>query len=62
MEIEFDEYQSRWLRERSAFHPTEQREEVFDGRLRLILTALAGVNDRDAVRSSRASGGAPRTR
>ena len=45
MEIEFDEYQLRWLRERSAFHPTEQYEELFDGRLRLrlVVTALAGV-------------------
>jgi predicted DNA-binding transcriptional regulator YafY len=45
VEIEFDEYQARWLRERSAFHPTEQREELPDGRLRLRLTvtALDGV-------------------
>jgi predicted DNA-binding transcriptional regulator YafY len=41
VEIEFDEYQSRWLRERAPFHPTEQREELPDGRLRLRLTATA---------------------
>jgi hypothetical protein len=45
MEIEFDEYRSRWLRERSAFRPTEQYEELCGGRLRfrLTVTALAGV-------------------
>jgi hypothetical protein len=39
--IEFDEYQARWLRERSALHPTEPREELSDGRLRLRLTVTA---------------------
>ena len=46
VEIEFDEYQSLWLRERSPFNPTEQREELRNVRLRirLTVTALDGVN------------------
>jgi len=45
IEIEFDEYQSRWMRERAPFHATEQREELADGRLRIRMrvTALDGV-------------------
>lgn len=45
VEIIFDEYQSRWMRERSKFHPTEEREELPDGRLRVQMqvTALDGV-------------------
>lgn len=45
VELEFDDYQSRWIRERSAFHPTEEREELPNGRLllRLTVTALDGV-------------------
>jgi predicted DNA-binding transcriptional regulator YafY len=45
VEIVFDEYQSRWIRERSEFHPTEVREELPDGRLKLTMTvtALEGV-------------------
>lgn len=45
VEIAFDEYQSRWIRERRAFHPTEEREERSDGslRLRMRVTALDGV-------------------
>ncbi|MBK7600226.1 MAG: WYL domain-containing protein [Acidobacteria bacterium] len=45
VEIVFDEYQSRWMRERSKFHPTEEREELPDGRLRVRMqvTALDGV-------------------
>ena len=45
VEIIFDEYQSRWMRERSKFHPTETREELPDGRLRVQMqvTALDGV-------------------
>lgn len=43
--IEFDEYQSRWMRERAPFHSTEHREELPDGRLRIqmTVTALDGV-------------------
>ncbi|NDD63303.1 MAG: WYL domain-containing protein [Acidobacteria bacterium] len=41
IELEFDAYQSRWIRERSEFHPTEEREELPDGRLRLRMTATA---------------------
>ena len=43
--LEFDDYQSRWIRERSPFHPTEEREELSGGRLRLrmTVTALDGV-------------------
>jgi predicted DNA-binding transcriptional regulator YafY len=45
VEIVFDEYQARWIRERSEFHPTEEREELPDGRLilRMKVTALDGV-------------------
>ncbi len=45
VEIIFDEYQSRWMRERTKFHPTEAREELPDGRLRVRMqvTALDGV-------------------
>lgn len=45
VELEFDDYQSRWIRERSAFHPTEERQELPNGRLllRMTVTALDGV-------------------
>ena len=45
VEIVFDEYQARWIRERSPVHPTEQREELPGGELliRLRVTALDGV-------------------
>lgn len=45
VEIVFDEYQSRWMRERSKFHPTEEREDLPDGSLsvRMQVTALDGV-------------------
>ncbi len=45
VEIIFDEYQARWIRERSKFHPSEEREELPDGRLvlRMKVTALDGV-------------------
>ena len=45
VEIVFDEYQARWMRERGPVHPTEEREELPDGglRLRLKVTALDGV-------------------
>lgn len=45
VEIIFDQYQSRWMRERTPFHPTEAREELPDGRLRVQMqvTALDGV-------------------
>ncbi len=45
VEIIFDEYQARWIRERSLAHPTEQREEMPDGslRVRMRVTALDGV-------------------
>lgn len=45
VEIIFDEYQARWIRERSRFHPTEDRVEMPDGRLKLkmTVTALDGV-------------------
>lgn len=33
--IVFDSYQARWMRERQAFHPEEQREELPGGELRL---------------------------
>jgi predicted DNA-binding transcriptional regulator YafY len=45
VEIVFDEYQARWIRERGKFHPTEEREELPDGslKLRMRVTALDGV-------------------
>jgi predicted DNA-binding transcriptional regulator YafY len=45
VEIIFDEYQARWMRERGTVHPTERREEMPDGGLRIQLrvTALDGV-------------------
>jgi predicted DNA-binding transcriptional regulator YafY len=45
VEIVFDEYQARWMRERKSFHPTEEREEMPDGglRLRMQVTALDSV-------------------
>ncbi len=33
--IVFDSYQARWMRERQAFHPEEQREELPGGELRI---------------------------
>jgi predicted DNA-binding transcriptional regulator YafY len=35
VEVIFDQYQARWMRERRAFHPDERREELPDGELRL---------------------------
>jgi predicted DNA-binding transcriptional regulator YafY len=45
VEIAFDEYQARWIRERKPFHPTEEREELADGGLllRIRVTALDSV-------------------
>lgn len=45
VEILFDEYQARWMRERTKFHPTEEREVLPDGslRVRMQVTALDGV-------------------
>lgn len=45
VEIAFDTYQARWIRERHVFHPTEEREEQPDGglRLRMRVTALDSV-------------------
>jgi predicted DNA-binding transcriptional regulator YafY len=45
VEIVFDEYQARWMRERGPLHPTERREELADGELlvRMRVTALDGV-------------------
>ncbi|MCG3144747.1 MAG: hypothetical protein HONDAALG_02220 [Gammaproteobacteria bacterium] len=45
VEILFDEYQARWIRERDQFHPAEEREELPGGRLilRMRVTALDGV-------------------
>jgi len=45
VEIVFDEYQARWIRERGPVHPTEQREELPRGELLISMkvTALDGV-------------------
>jgi proteasome accessory factor B len=38
VEIIFDSYQSKWMRERTFFHPQEIREELPDGSLKLSFT------------------------
>lgn len=45
VEIVFDEYQARWMRERKNYHPTEQKEELPDGGLllRMEVGALDSV-------------------
>jgi predicted DNA-binding transcriptional regulator YafY len=45
VELIFNEYQARWIRERSKAHKTEEREELPDGRLRVRMqvTGLDGV-------------------
>src|ERR1051326_2622908 len=35
VEIIFDKYQSRWIRERAQIHPTEEREELPEGGLKV---------------------------
>jgi predicted DNA-binding transcriptional regulator YafY len=47
VEIVFDPYQARWMRERQTFHPDERREDLPDGSLRL--TFPTGRNGLDAV-------------
>lgn len=47
VEIIFDEYQSKWMRERNFFHPQETREELGDGRMKLSFTV--GENSLEAV-------------
>ena len=47
VQIVFDAYQARWMRERDKFHPDEQREELPGGELRL--TFSVGRNGLDAV-------------
>jgi predicted DNA-binding transcriptional regulator YafY len=42
VEIEFDSYQARWIRERSKWHPSEEREELADGRV-ILRWKLAGL-------------------
>jgi predicted DNA-binding transcriptional regulator YafY len=46
VELEFDAYQARWIRERQKWHATEEREELPDGRLILRLK----VGGLDAVK------------
>lgn len=45
VEMIFDQYQSRWTREQSPLHVSEQREELADGRLKITVqvTALDGI-------------------
>jgi predicted DNA-binding transcriptional regulator YafY len=45
VELVFDEYQSRWIRERSAIHPTEKRTQLPNGELKIHLqvTNLDGI-------------------
>ncbi|MGI8542453.1 MAG: helix-turn-helix transcriptional regulator [Aridibacter sp.] len=47
VEIVFDEYQSKWMRERNNYHPQETREELPDGRMKLKFTV--GENGLEAV-------------
>ncbi len=47
VEIVFDSYQSQWIRERRAFHPEEEREELPDRSLRLSFKI--GQNGLEAV-------------
>jgi predicted DNA-binding transcriptional regulator YafY len=47
VQIIFDEYQSRWMRERQKFHPDEEREDLPDGSMRL--TFSIGSNGLEAV-------------
>ncbi len=47
VKIVFDSYQARWMKERIAFHPDEQREDLDDGGLRL--TFRVGHEGLDAV-------------
>lgn len=47
VEIVFDSYQARWMRERQTFHPNERREDLPDGSMRL--TFPVGRNGLDAV-------------
>lgn len=47
VEIIFDEYQSQWMRERNFFHPQETREELADGKMKLVFTV--GENGLEAV-------------
>lgn len=47
VQIIFDSYQARWMKERIAFHPDEQREDLPDGSLRL--TFSIGRDGLDAV-------------
>lgn len=45
VEMIFDQYQSRWIREQSPLHVSEQREELADGSLKITVqvTALDGI-------------------
>jgi predicted DNA-binding transcriptional regulator YafY len=47
VQIVFDPYQARWMRERRTFHPDERREDLPDGSLRLSFPV--GQNGLDAV-------------
>lgn len=47
VEIIFDEYQSKWMRERNFFHPQETREELSDGKMKLKF--VIGENGLEAV-------------
>lgn len=42
VEVVFDQYQARWMRERRAFHPDERREELPGGELRLSFPTGTG--------------------
>lgn len=42
VEVVFDQYQARWMRERRAYHPNERREELPGGELRLSFPTGTG--------------------
>jgi predicted DNA-binding transcriptional regulator YafY len=43
VELQFDAYQARWIRERKKWHPSEEREDLRDGGLRLRMR-LGGLD------------------
>ena len=45
VQIVFDSYQARWMRERRTFHPDERREDLPDGSLRLTFAIAQGGLD-----------------
>lgn len=62
VEVEFDSYQARYTRERS-FHPTQERKELGDGRLRVTFETSEAALEQvarmaDAIWRARGGSGA----